>query len=175
MELLSLDGAIQYGYWVGCCAEVYEYDTVGLDDIALPVTRMHNTWCVSPVMSCPPAPAAFGHDLLFRAFYPNRRSYSPLHCQTDLFQRPHSSCRRAIPPLPIWGAFVTTTDATEEVGTEARPRGVRTMQTGEMSIFRNFGSERSEESDGAASDVRAIGRARAGGTGTRTHDIRVAP
>ena len=107
------------------CAEPFgEYDTkryrVGLNhDIALPVTRLHNTWGVSPVMSCPPAPAAFGvgHDLLFRAFYPNRRSYSPLHCQTDLLHRPHSSRRRAIPPLPIWGAFVTTTDATEEVGT----------------------------------------------------------
>ena len=53
------------------------------------------------------------------------------------------------------------------------------MQTGEfvweMGIFRNFGSEKSEESGGAASDVRAIGRARAGGTGTRTYDIRVAP
>ena len=121
---------------------------VGLDDIALPVTRMHNTWCVSPVMSCLPAPAAFGHDLLFRAFYPNRRSYSPLHCQTDLFQRPPSSRRRAIPPLSIWGAFVTSTDATEEVGAEGEGCGLLTMQSGELvwekGIFQNFGSERSD-------------------------------
>ena len=46
-----MDGARQYGYWVGYrCAEPFgEYDTkryrVGLNhDIALPVTRLHNTW-----------------------------------------------------------------------------------------------------------------------------------